>query len=99
MDPAPILSDPWPQDLNPADVPFLGRTRTVLQRQGYFDDPAMLNTLTAADVADWWYAGPVTIDDLRTTGNKAIQAHHVGTELRQQLTGALCVLRDRLRVV
>ena len=85
MNPAPILTTPWPHDLNPIDVPFLQRTRTVLERHGLFDDPTMFNTLTAAEVAEWCNAGPVTINDLRTTGNRAIHTHHTQTETRQQL--------------
>ena len=84
-DPQAILANPWPYDLKPVDVPFLQRTRTVLERHGLFDGPIIFNTLTAAEVAEWCNAGPVTINDLRTTGNRAIHIHHAQTETRHQL--------------
>jgi hypothetical protein len=83
--PAPILTVQWPQGLNPTDVPFLQRTKTVLERPGLSDDPAKFNSLTVAEVAEWCNAGPVTIDNLRTAGNKAIRTHQAETGLRQWL--------------
>ena len=80
-----ILNHPWPPDLDPATVPFAGRTVTVLRRQGFFDDPTLFNTTTASDVLSWWYAGPVTVNDLRTTGNDAIRRYHQESNLRAQI--------------
>lgn len=76
MDNTPILDDEWPSDLDPATVPFKGRSVTVLLRQGLFDDWSGFGVLTAADVLSWWNAGPVTVDDVRVTGNEAIRRHH-----------------------
>ena len=43
-----LLDAPWPDDLDPADVPFLTRTVTVLRRMGFFDDPSLVGTATEA---------------------------------------------------
>jgi hypothetical protein len=32
-----LLDAPWPDDLDPATVPFLKRSVTILRRVGYFD--------------------------------------------------------------
>jgi hypothetical protein len=42
--------------------------------------------VTATDVLGWWNAGPVTVNDLRITGNEAITRHHTETGLLEQLT-------------
>lgn len=84
-----IVDHAWPADLDPATVPFTGRTVTVLHRQGFFDDWALFNTVTASDVLSWWYAGPVTVKDLRTTGNDAIRQYHEETDLRVQIAADL----------
>jgi hypothetical protein len=88
----PILDSPWPDDLNPADVPFKGRTETVLRRQGFFDNPSLFDSLTEADIAGWWNAGSATVDDIRTTGNEAIRVHHDTTELRLRIDTDLGVV-------
>jgi hypothetical protein len=85
VDSNPILDAPWPADLNPADVPFKRRTETVLRRQGFFDDPSLFNSLTDSDVAGWWNAGPVTVDDIRSTGDEAIRLHHETADVRRQI--------------
>lgn len=84
-----IFDEPWPADLDPADVPFKQRTRTVLKRQGLFDNPAPLCDLTEETVLSWWNAGPVTVDDLRTTGPAAIKRHHTETGARTRLNSVL----------
>jgi hypothetical protein len=84
-----ILNHPWPSDLDPATVPFTGRTVTVLRRQGFFDDRALFNTATVSDVLSWWYAGPVTVNDLRTTGNNAIRQYHDEANGRRQIAADL----------
>lgn len=89
MDSNRILDAPWPADLNPADVPFNGRSETVLRRQGFYENTSRFDTLTEADVADWWGARSVTVDDIRTTGNEAIRLHHETTELRLRIDAAL----------
>lgn len=43
-----ILNVEWPEDLEPATVPFAGRTVTVLQRHGLYDDPSGFNALTVS---------------------------------------------------
>lgn len=84
-----ILDEPWPADLDPADVPFKQRTRTVLKRQGLLDNPASFFDLTEGTVLSWWNAGPVTVDDLRTTGPAAIKRHHTETGARTRLNSVL----------
>jgi hypothetical protein len=85
VDNARILDSPWPEDLDPADVPFKGRTETVLRRQGFYDDRPLFDSVTATDVLSWWNAGPVTVEDMRTIGNEAIQRHHGTVELRRRI--------------
>jgi hypothetical protein len=92
MDNSRILDAPWPADLNPADVPFKGRTETVLRRQWFYNNPILFDSLTEADVAVWWNAGPVTIQDIRSTGNEAIRRHHETTELRLRIDTDLSVI-------
>jgi len=76
VDASPLLDQPWPLDLDPADVPFRTRSVTALTRQGFFDDPSLFDTLTEAEVLSWWNAGERTVADIRATGNAAIQRHH-----------------------
>ena len=85
MDNAHLLDTPWPDDLNPADVPFRGRTETVLRRHGFYDDWSLFNEVTESDIARWWNAGPVTIEDIRTTGNHAIRRHHDTVDVRHRI--------------
>jgi Fe-S-cluster formation regulator IscX/YfhJ len=82
-----ILNETWPADLDPKTVPFRKRTVTILRRLGFFDDPALLNEVTEADVLGWWYAGVKTVADLRDTGNAAIAAHHAGAPERRRQAG------------
>jgi hypothetical protein len=89
VDNARIFNTPWPADLNPAEVPFRGRTETVLRRQGFFDDPRLFDSLTEGDVAGWWNAGPATVDNIRSTGNEAIQLHHETVDLRLRIDTGL----------
>jgi hypothetical protein len=76
VDDLPILTEPWPDDLDPTDVPFRKRSSTVLYRMGYFDDPIRFDTLTDDEVLSWTNAGPKTVADIRDTGNEAIRRHH-----------------------
>jgi hypothetical protein len=89
VDSNPILDASWPADLDPADVPFKGRSETVLRRQGFFDDPRLFDRLTVSDVAGWWNAGPSTVHDIRSTGNGAIRLHRETTELRLRIDADL----------
>ena len=89
MDTTPIPKTAWPYDLDPATVPFKGRTVTVLQRLGFWVDWTLFDTLSEADVLDWWNAGPVTVEDLRVTGNAAIERHRTETGLLMQLEADL----------
>ena len=89
MNSTPILTVPWPLDLDPATVPFTRRTVTILQRQGIYTDPTLLNETTTTDVLGWWNAGPVTAEDLRATGNDAIMRHHTEAGLLKQLEADL----------
>ena len=45
VDDALILNESWPDDLDPADVPFVTRSSTVPRRMGYFGDPSRFNAL------------------------------------------------------
>ena len=47
----PILDLHWPDDLDPAMVPFAARTQTVLRRRGLYNDATTFNALTVAEVA------------------------------------------------
>jgi hypothetical protein len=89
VDATPILIALWPDDLDPATVPFAKRTATVLERQGIHTNPTPLNNLTATDVLAWWNAGPITVDDLRVIGNDAIRRHHTETGLFEALKADL----------
>jgi hypothetical protein len=89
VDTSPILTAPWPHDLDPATVPFTKRTATILQRQGIYTNPALLSEVTTTDVSGWWNAGPATVDDLRVTGNDAIRRHHTETGLLEELAADL----------
>jgi hypothetical protein len=80
-----IFDQPWPADLDPATVPFKGRTETILRRQGFYDDWSLFNGLTEAVVLSWWNAGSATVEDLRTTGNEAMQIHHETVERRHRI--------------
>lgn len=92
MDNTNVLDAAWPEDLVPSDVPFKNRTKTVLRRNGFFDDPSLFNSLTASDIARWWNAGQVTVDDIQATGNKAIRHHHETVDLRRLIDADLCVV-------
>jgi hypothetical protein len=92
VDNTTIFDIPWPDDLNPADVPFKGRTETVLRRQGLYDDTSLFNDLTEADVLSWWNTGPVTVDDIRTSGNEAARRHHETVDLRHRIDTALAAV-------
>ena len=76
MDDTLLLDSPWPDDLDPATVPFLARSVTVLRRAGFFDDWTRFSTLTETEVLSWWNAGVGTVADIRTTGNAAIVNYH-----------------------
>jgi hypothetical protein len=89
VDTTPILTAPWPDDLDPADVPFTTRTVTVLERQGIYTNPTLLTELTAIDVLGWWNAGPATVEDLWIVGNDAIRRHHTETGLLEALAADL----------
>ncbi len=71
-----ILVEPWPGDLDPARVPFRQRTITVLKGMGLWDDMTRIDKLTVDDIAGYWLTGPVTVNDLITSGNEAIEWHH-----------------------
>jgi hypothetical protein len=86
VDTTPILTAPWPHDLDPADVPFTKREGIVLEREGIYTNPTLLNELTTFEVLGWWNAGPATVEDLRITCNDAIRQHHTETGLLDALT-------------
>ena len=71
-----ILAQAWPSDLDPARVPFRQRTITVLKGMGLWDDMTRIDELTVDDIAGYWVTGPVTVNDLITSGNEAIEWHH-----------------------
>jgi hypothetical protein len=97
VDDSGILNEPWPNDLDPVTVPFRVRTVTILRRFGFFDDPALLDEVTEADVLGWWYAGSKTVADLRDTGNAAIVAHHAGAPERRRQAEEMQRLADGLQ--
>ena len=76
---------PWPEDLDPATVPFKGRSETILRRHGFYGNWSLFNDLAEADAAGWWNAGPVTVEDIRITGNEAIHHHHDTVDLRHRI--------------
>lgn len=84
-----MLDCSWPTDLDPATVPFKARTVTVLRRRGLFDEWVRFNDLSEAAVLSWWNTGPITVDDLRSTGNEAIRRHHNEADLLQSLKADL----------
>ena len=65
-----ILDKPWPGDLDPSRVPFRQRTITVLKGMRLWDDMTRIDERTVADVAGYWVTGPVTVNDLTTSGNE-----------------------------
>jgi hypothetical protein len=71
-----LLDAPWPDDLDPATVPFRKRSVTILRRMGFFDDWSLFDTLTEDHVLSWINAGAGTVVDIRDTGNAAIPRHH-----------------------
>lgn len=71
-----ILAHPWPPDLDPARVPFRQRTITTLQRMRLWDDMTQIDNITEEDVASFWLTGSITVADLVTTGNAAINWHY-----------------------
>ncbi|MCL1592945.1 MAG: hypothetical protein M3132_01165 [Actinomycetia bacterium] len=87
-----IFETPWPEDLNPADVPFEGRTETVLRRHGFYDDWSLFDGLTAADVLSWWNAGLVTVEDIQRTGNDAIRDHYETVDVRHRKNADLAAV-------
>ena len=92
VDDTPILSQPWPHDLDPADVPFRKRSVTILRHMGYFDNPALFDSLTEAEVLRWWNIGVGTVADIRDTGNAAIRLHHEQAAQLPQLQRDMAVL-------
>lgn len=71
-----ILAEPWPRDLDPSRVPFRQRTITVLRGMGLWDDMTRIDVLSVDDVAGYWVTGPVTVNDVISSGNEAIAWHH-----------------------
>jgi hypothetical protein len=82
VDDTHLLNASWPDDLDPATVPFRQRSVTILRRMGYFGDPTLFDTLTGTEVLSWTTAGVGTVADIKATGNEAIRRHHErGAEL------------------
>ncbi len=81
-----ILVEPWPGDLDPARVPFRPRTITVLKGMGLWEDMTRIDHLTIDDIAGYWVTGPVTANDLITSGNEAIEWHHNQPARLEQVT-------------
>lgn len=92
MDSGSILDAPWPPDLDPAAVPFKGRTETVLRRAGFYEDPSRFDTLTETEVMEWWNAGVVTVADIRFTANRAIRHHLEETDRRSRMNTSLAAV-------
>jgi hypothetical protein len=81
-----ILAQAWPSGLDPARVPFRQRTITVLKGMRLWDDMTRIDELTVDDVAGYWVTGPVTVNDLITSGNEAIEWHHNQPARHEQAT-------------
>jgi len=81
-----ILAQAWPSDLDPARVPFRQRTITVLKGMRLWDDMTRIDERTVDDIAGYWVTGPVTFNDLITSGNKAIEWHHNQPARLEQVT-------------
>ncbi len=81
-----ILAEPWPGDLDPSRVPFRQRTITVLKGMRLWDDMTRIDELTVDDIAWYWLTGPVTVNDLITSGNEAIEWHHNQPARLEQVT-------------
>ncbi len=73
--PMAILAQAWPSDLDPKRVPYQRRTITTLRRMGVWDNPARFAELTLDEVAGFWVTGPVTVADLTSTSEEAIEWH------------------------
>ena len=82
-----ILDNPWPPELDPSRVPFRKRTITVLRGMGLWEDMSRIDELTVDDVAGYWVTGPVTVNDLITTANEAIEWHHNPPARLRQVVG------------
>ena len=95
MDDNLLLDAPWPNDLDPATVPFLTRNVTILKRMGYYDDWSLFNTLTEAEVLSWTTAGVGTVADIRTTGSAAIVEYHGEALLLGRSVADLASLADK----
>jgi hypothetical protein len=89
VDTTPILTATWPDDLDPATMPFAKRTATILERRGMYANPSLLNEVTSIDVLGWWSAGPATVEDLRAVGSDAIRRHHTESGLLAELEADL----------
>ncbi len=81
-----ILAEPWPVDLDPSRVPFRQRTITVLKGMRLWDDMTRIDKLSVDDIAGYWVTGPVTVNDLITSGNEAIAWHHNQPARLEQVT-------------
>lgn len=92
MDGGLILDAPWPDDLDPASVPFKTRSETALRRAGFYYNPERFTTLTEADVMGWWNAGAATVADIRFTGNRAIRRHLEEADERSAMNLALAAV-------
>ncbi len=92
MDDILLLNALWPDDFDPATVPFRQRSVTILQRVGYFDDWTLFNTLTETEVLSWWNAGVVTVADIRDTGTEAIRHYHAEPALLARIKADLAAV-------
>jgi hypothetical protein len=81
-----ILAELWPGGLDPARVPFRQRTITVLKGMRLWDDMTRIDKLSVDDIAGYWVTGPVTVNDLITSGNEAIEWHHNRPARLEQVT-------------
>lgn len=96
VDDTPLLDASWPDALDPADVPFLTRSVTILRRAGFLDDWSLFNTLTEDQVLSWTTAGVGTVADIRETGNAAIPRHHEEVARRRQFEADMASVAGEL---
>ena len=67
-----IAAGPWPPDLDPRQLPFSLRTRSLLERHGRLDDTDWLTTTTAGDLGALRLCGPLTVLEVA-----AVLEHHL----------------------
>ncbi|MGI8551903.1 MAG: sigma factor-like helix-turn-helix DNA-binding protein, partial [Dehalococcoidia bacterium] len=71
------LGRPWPENLNPADVPWRARTRNALIRSGVHGDVDRLSVLTFGELLALPHMGIVSALDFAATAEAAMERAEV----------------------